>query len=159
MRWLRLMVVLLMLPSIAGAEGVLTPAAGGLSHDSSGNLNVNQATTTAGERNPTSPTASYLVVHQEANLSVISTTAAVTIGGGVVNDTHLMGIQILAPLTGACTVSGFADSSGTAQIFTIPAAAVGFKDFFGAINSAAALVITCSNALDDNLVLALWRPL
>lgn len=115
--------------------------------------------TLAGERNPSSSTVSYLAVRQEANLSVISTTAAVTIGGGVASDTHLMGVQILAALTGTCTIAGFADSNGTAQTFTIPALSSGFKDFFGAINSAGPLVVTCSNASDDNLALVLWRPL
>lgn len=114
--------------------------------------------TGAGERLPNSSINSYLATRQETNLSVISKTTAVTIGGGVANDTHLMGIQILAALTGTCAVTGFADSDGTAQTWTIPVAATGFKDMFGAINSAGAVTITCSNALDDNLVLALWRP-
>lgn len=116
------------------------------------------ATAIAGERNPSSATASYLVVRQEANLSIISKTTAVTIGGGAANDTHLMGLMISTALTGTCAITGFADSDGTAQTYTLPAASVGFKDFFGAINSAGALTITCSNASDDNLVAVLWRP-
>lgn len=122
-------------------------------------LKVTQATTTAGERNPSSATTSYVVVRQEATLTVISTTAAVTIGGGATGDTHLMGVQILAPLTGTCTIAGFMESGGAAQTVTIPVASNGFKDFFGAINSAAPLVVTCANAADDNLVLVLWRAL
>jgi hypothetical protein len=112
----------------------------------------------AGERNPLSATLSYLVVRQECNLAVISKTTAVTIGGGVAGDTHLMGLLITTALTGTCVIAGFADSDGTAQSITLPAGSVGFRDFLGAINSAGALTVTCSNAADDNLVSVLWRP-
>lgn len=92
------------------------------------------------------------------NLAVISKTTAVTIGGGAANDTVLVGITVLAALTGTCVVSGFADSDGTAQSFTLPAAtAAGYKHMFNAKNSAGALTVTCSNASDDNLVLIHWR--
>lgn len=112
----------------------------------------------AGERNPDSATNSYLVVRPECNLSIVSKTTAVTIGGGAANDTHLIGILISTALTGTCAITGFADSDGVAQTYTLPAGSVGFRDFFGAINSAGALTITCSNAADDNLVAVLWRP-
>lgn len=112
----------------------------------------------AGERRNDSATLSYVAVRQEANLAIISKVTAVTIGGGVAGDTHLMGILIHTALTGTCVITGFADSDGTAQSYTLPAASVGFKDFMGAINSAGALTITCSNAGDDNLVAVLWRP-
>lgn len=112
----------------------------------------------AGERNASSATDSYVAVRQEANASIISKTTAVTIGGGVANDTHLMGLMIHTALTGTCAITGFADSDGVAQTYTLPAGSVGYKDFLGAINSAGALTITCSNASDDNLVLVLWRP-
>ena len=112
----------------------------------------------AGARNPSSTTESYLVVREECNLSVISKTTAVTIGGGVANDTHLMGLQITAALTGTCVITGFADSDGTAQNITLPAATpAGFIDFKGSVNSAGALTVTCSNASDDNLVSVLWK--
>lgn len=116
------------------------------------------ATTLAGERNPSSSTDSYVAVRQEANASIISKTTAVTIGGGVANDTHLMGLLIHTALTGTCVIAGFADSDGIAQSYTLPVASVGYKDFLGAINSAGALTITCSNAADDNLVMVFWRP-
>lgn len=125
--------------------------------DANGNIRFTHGTVSAGERNPNSSTDSYVVVRQETNVAVISKTTAVTLGGGVANDAHLLGLHILAPLTGTCVITGFADSDGTAQSFTIPAAATGFKDFFAMTNSAGALTITCSNAADDNLVLALWR--
>lgn len=112
----------------------------------------------AGLRNPSSLTNAYLIARPEANLSIISKTTAVTIGGGAANDTHLIGLHISTALTGTCAIAGFADSDGTAQTYTLPAGSVGFKDFFGAINSAGALTITCSNAADDNLVAVLWRP-
>lgn len=112
----------------------------------------------AGERNTSSATDSYVAVRQEANASIISKTTAVTLGGGVASDTHLMGIMIHTALTGTCAITGFADSDGVAQTYTLPAGSVGYKDFLGAINSAGALTITCSNASDDNLVMVLWRP-
>jgi len=93
-----------------------------------------------------------------ANLAVISKTTAVTIGGGVANDTYLKRIIVLAALNGICVVTGFADSDGAAQSFTIPAAFVGERNFGGAKNSAGALTVTCSNAADDNLVLVEWWP-
>ena len=124
----------------------------------SGNLNVAEQGNITGLRNPSSATAAYLPVRQECNLSIISKTTAVTIGGGAANDTHLMGLLIHTALTGTCAITGFADSDGTAQTYTLPAGSVGYKDFLGAINSAGALTITCSNASDDNLVAVLWRP-
>lgn len=112
----------------------------------------------AGERQTDSATLSYKVTRQEANLNIISKTTTVTIGGGVAGDTHLMGLLIHTALTGTCVITGFADSDGTAQSYTLPAGSVGYKDFLGAINSAGALTLTCSNAADDNLVAVLWRP-
>jgi hypothetical protein len=112
-----------------------------------------------GIRNPSSATAAYTVVRQECNLSIISKTTAVTIGAGAANDTHLMGLLIHTALTGTCAITGFADSDGTAQTYTLPAGSVGYKDFLGAINSAGAITITCSNAADDNLVAVFWRPI
>lgn len=109
--------------------------------------------------------SSYAALQAEAlnaqagnvTLSVISKTTAVTIGGGVANDTHLLGLFITAALTGTCVITGFADSDGNAQSITLPAATVaGFKDFRGALNAAGALTVTCSNAGDDNLVSVLW---
>lgn len=90
-------------------------------------------------------------------LSVISKTTAVTIGGGVANDTHLVGLFLTAALTGTCVITGFADSDGAAQSITLPAAtAAGFKDFRGVLNGAGALTFTCSNAGDDNIVSVFW---
>ncbi len=113
----------------------------------------------AGARNPSSTTTSYLVIREECNLSVISKQTAVTIGGGVANDTHLMGLQITAALTGTCVIAGFADSDDAATSITLPAATpAGFIDFKGAINAAGALTVTASNAGDDDLISVLWRP-
>ena len=137
----------------------LTTSAGVDASDTTNNANkVTLATTLAGERNISSATDSYLAVRQEANASIISKTTAVTIGGGVANDTHLMGLMIHTALTGTCTITGFADSDGAAQTYTLPAGSVGYKDLLGATNSAGALTITCSSASDDNLVMVLWRP-
>lgn len=123
----------------------------------SGSVEVAEQGNIAGVRNPSSATAAYIPVRQECNLSIISKTTAVTIGAGAAADTHLMGLLIHTALTGTCAITGFADSDGTAQTYTLPAGSVGFKDFLGAINSAGALTITCSNASDDNLVAVLWR--
>jgi hypothetical protein len=124
----------------------------------SNSLHVIEQGNIAGLRNPSSSTNAYIPVRQECNLSIISKTTAVTIGGGAANDTHLMGLLIHTALTGTCAITGFADSDGTAQTYTLPVGSVGYKDFLGAINSAGALTITCSNASDDNLVAVLWRP-
>ena len=126
--------------------------------DEAGNVGVTHGTLQAGERRQDSATDSYVAVRQEANASIISKTTAVTIGGGLANDTHLMGLLIHTALTGTCAIAGFADSDGVAQTYTLPIGSVGYKDFLGAINSAGALTITCSNASDDNLVMVLWRP-
>lgn len=125
----------------------------------SGNAHVAEQNNITGLRNPSSATAAYLPVRQECNLSIISKTTAVTIGAGAANDTHLMGILIHTALTGTCAITGFADSDGTAQTYTLPAGSVGFKDFLGARNAAGPLTITCSNASDDNLVAVLWRAI
>ena len=140
--------------------GTLAPGGGPTTGvlDANSNVGTTLATTLAGERNASSATDSYVAVRQEANASIISKTTAVTIGGGVANDTHLMGLMIHTALTGTCAITGFADSDGAAQTYTLPAGSVGYKDFLGAINSAGALTITCSNASDDNLVMVLWRP-
>lgn len=119
---------------------------------------VNQVTPLAGERNRASLSNSYEVVRQECNVSVISKTTPVQIGGGAAGDTHLMGLMFTTAMTGTCVVAGFADSDGAAQSITFPIGTVGFRDFFGAINSAGALTITCSTAGDDNFCVVLWRP-
>lgn len=113
----------------------------------------------AGERLRTQGTNSYLDVRTEANVSIVSTVSTVTIGTGYTGDTHLLGLMLSAALTGTCVLTGFADSDGVAQSYTLPAATTaGYKDFLGAKNSAGPLTILCSNAADDNLVMVLWRP-
>jgi hypothetical protein len=91
------------------------------------------------------------------NASVISKTTAVTIGGGVANDTKLVGLIITTALTGTCVIAGLADSDGAAQSITLPVGSVGEKNFYRAKNVAGALTVTCSNASDDNLVVVLWE--
>lgn len=116
-------------------------------------------TAIAGETNPTSLTNAYLVTRSRSNLSVISKTTAVTIGGGAASDTQVMDVEFTAALTGTCVITGFADSDGVAQSITYPAASVaGVRDWHGSVNLAGALTVTVSNALDDNLVLIRWRP-
>jgi len=95
-------------------------------------------------------------VVENCNLSIISKTTAATIGGGAASDTYLLGLFVHTALTGTCVITGFADSDGTAQSYTIPASFVGNVPLKG-LNSAGALTITCSNALDDNKVAVMWR--
>lgn len=101
--------------------------------------------------------ANYSPILQECDLAVISKTAAVTIGPAA-NDTALIGLAINAALTGTCVITGFADSDGTAQSITYPAATpAGFVNLGGAINAAGPLTVTCSTAGDDNKVSVLYR--
>ena len=111
----------------------------------------------AGERNADSKTSSYLVIRPESNLSVISKTTAVTIGGGVANDVHLIGITIHTALVGTMVITGFEDSDGTAQSITYPIGTIGDIDFRGAKNAAGALTITASSSSDDNVINVYWR--
>lgn len=113
----------------------------------------------AGERLQNSALKSYLAVRIEADATIIGVQTAVTIGGGVANDTHLLGVHISKALTGTCVITGFPDTTGAAQSFTLIAATTaGLKEFFGIKNTAGALTITCSDVADDNNVMVLWRP-
>lgn len=111
----------------------------------------------AGERRTASALQSWQAVLPECKGAVISKTTAVTIGGGQADDTVLVCVVILAALTGTCVITGLVDSDGAAQTITIPVASVGTKEFYGMINSAGALTVTCSNAADDNLVIIGYR--
>lgn len=113
----------------------------------------------AGERLASSATNSYLAVRTIAKCSIISKTTAVTIGGGVANDTHLIAIVITKALTGTCVVTGFNDSDGAAKSLTFPASTAAQRvEFYGALNEAGALTVTCSNAGEDDNVAILWMP-
>lgn len=112
----------------------------------------------AGERNPLSSTNSYMVTRKEANLTILSATTTITLGGGSAGDTHLLGIHIHTALTGTLVISGFADETGAPKSYTIPAGSVGYRDFEGAINVAGALTFTASNAADDDKIAIMWRP-
>jgi len=135
-------------------DGGLTSALGGVGDAAK----VSQAGMLACERLQDQASKGHCIIVDAANLTVISTTSAVTIGGGVANDTYLKRIRVLVALTGTCVVAGFADSAGSAQSFTLPATFVGDLSLGGAKNSAGALTVTCSNAADDNLVLVEWWP-
>lgn len=144
----------------SSSKGASTPLPiTGTSIDADHNaLDTTLATTLAGERNPSSAQNSYLAIRNEANVAIISKTSAVTIGGGVANDTHLLKIEFQTALVGTCVLTGFADSDGSAQSITFAIGTVGPKDFLGAINSAGALTITCSDSGDDNKPWVFWRP-
>ena len=85
--------------------------------------------------------------------TIIHGQTAVTLGSGIAGDSRLIAATIVKALTGTCVISGLADEAGTARNITIPAGSVGVFQFFGAINAAGALTVTCSNASDaDNVV-------
>jgi hypothetical protein len=111
----------------------------------------------AGERLPSSASDSYLAAVPECKVRIIGATTAVTIGGGVANDTLLLSIHSHTALTGTCVIAGFLDEAGVAANYTIPAATVGRIDFDGAINEAGALTVTCSNVADDLKVMVRYR--
>lgn len=121
-------------------------------------LDVNIASNIAGERNPDSATNSYMVVRDEVNMTIISTTSTSTIGGGAAGDTHLVGLQISTALTGVCVIGGFGDTVGSSTSFIMPVGSVGYKEFKGAKNNIGALTVTCPTAGDDNFVAVFWRP-
>lgn len=113
----------------------------------------------AGERNPSSASLSYQVFREECNGTIISAQTAVTIGGGVAGDTHLMGVVIVKALTGTCVITGFVDQAGVAKSITFPAATrADVYDFKGMINAAGAITVTCSDVGDDDNVIIQWRP-
>jgi hypothetical protein len=92
----------------------------------------------------------------KTSATVISTTSAVALGGSsTANDRRLHALHIYPALTGTCVVAGFNDGT-SAQSYTFPAASTGSFNFYGAVNSAGALTVTCSNAADDNKVIAIW---
>lgn len=103
----------------------------------------------------------YTVVRNESNLTICDGTGAVDIGGGIQNDTHLIGITILknaGPAT--ATIAGFTKDTGSATasgsiVLTGSTTADLHFPFYGAINSAAALTVTGSV---DETVLVFWRP-
>lgn len=112
----------------------------------------------AGERLQDQASSSYLVVRQEANATIVVGTTAVTIGGGVAGDTHLIAIHVHTALAGTCVIDGFTDQSGSADTYILPVGTVGHIPMYAAINAAGASAITCSNAADNKKVLVLWRP-
>ena len=114
--------------------------------------------TVGGERNTSSATNNYTVTKNECNATVLSTTAAVTIGGGAADDTYLLGVHIHTALAGTCVIAGFVDESGAAKSYTLPATTVGHVPMYAARNLAGALTVTCGTAGDDDKVMVLWRP-
>ena len=91
------------------------------------------------------------------NARVISQTTACTIGP--VGAVKLHRVNILDALTGTCVITGFPNHDGaTAQSITFPAGtAAGSYEFAGAVNTAAAMTVTCSTGADDNLVVVVYE--
>lgn len=153
----RLVGVLLMLGLLAPPAFAQKMSGDNQNIDENGAADVKLKYLLACERLQDSAAKGHCVIVDAANMTVISTTSAVTIGGGVAGDTYLKRIKVLTTLNTACVVTGFSDNAGAAQSFTIPLA-VAEHNFGGAKNTAGALTITCSNALDDNQVLVEWWP-
>jgi len=97
----------------------------------------------------------YSTVKGVPNVTVISTTSGVTIG--TVGTVRLHVVNVTAALTGTCTIAGFQDEAGNAQTITLPTTATSHL-FYGAYNTIGSLVVTCSNAADDNKVFVVWEP-
>ena len=111
-----------------------------------------------GERNTSSATNNYTVTRNESNITIVSTTVAVTIGAGAADDTYLLGVHIHTALTGTCVITGFQDETGAAKSYTLPAGTVGHVPFYAARNLAGAITVTAANAADDDKIAVLWRP-
>ena len=137
---------------------LVTPLGDSAMDETNDAVKTSLATAIAGERLQGSATNNYLVVRQEATATIITGTTAVTLGGGMPGDTHLMMLHIHTALTGTCVIEGFRDPAGNAETYILPAATIGKIDFMGAINDAGALAVTCSNAGDNKKVIAMWRP-
>lgn len=90
--------------------------------------------------------------------TVIDVQTAVTLGDGNTGTVALEGILINTALVGTCVITGFKNSSGVAQSITLPAgSAVGMHRFYGAVNEAGPLTITCATVADADDVVALWN--
>lgn len=125
-----------------------------------GYLLTSEGTHIAGHRNTTSNTTDWVAVGEDLRGVVIDGTAAVTIGGGAANDTFLYKIKILANFTGNLTIAGFnkkSSSTTAAKTITLTTPTAGDYDFSGILNEAGALVITASNAADDELAMVFYK--
>lgn len=125
----------------------------------SGAAHVLEQGNITGLRNPSSATNAYIPTRNEANATVLQTTAApVTIGAGAANDTHLIGIHIHTALAGTLTIAGLLDDAGAARNYVLPIGTVGHIPFYAALNAAGALQMTLSAAGDAAKCLVEWRP-
>ena len=110
-----------------------------------------------GERNTSSSTNNYDVVHAEHNGSVLS--AGITAKTVSAAPCYLGGIYITTALAGTLTIAGLSDEAGTAASIVIPVATpAGFIDFFES-RCETSLVITKSSATDDARIVIMWRPI
>lgn len=98
-----------------------------------------------------------LEIAAPARATIISTTSAVTIGGGVASDTLLRRIIIGTALAGTLTITGFQDETGAAKSLVLPIATpAGSYEFGDVLNEKGALTITLSSATDDDDVMVIW---
>lgn len=129
-------------------------------HSTSNALHSHLATLIAGERNQDSSTNSYLDTRKVVTPVVLTSISAVDIGGSTAaNDTHLMGIIILANGTAVtAAVAGFGNESGTAKTVTFTGSTTAdvFVNLSGLalLNTKAKLSVTASVA---DKVVVLYR--
>lgn len=96
-------------------------------------------------------------IHESCNVTIVNKQTAVTINGGVKNDTHLFGFNFLHNPVGTVVITGFLDDAGAACTINYPAGTPkGFYSWFGAINDAGPLTVTCSDASDAKFVTVHW---
>lgn len=98
-----------------------------------------------------------LEIAAPARATIISTTSAVTINGGIASDTLLRRIIIGTALAGTLTIAGFQDEAGAAKSLVLPIATpAGSYEFGDALNEKGALTLTLSSATDDDRVMVVW---
>ncbi len=129
------------------AEPVVSPSST-IQQDSTTNLPTPQKQTSgaawtaeqgniAAARNVDSPTNAYVPGRNETNATILQTTAAaITLGAGAANDTHLHGLHIHTALAGTMTVAVLLDDTGGARSYVFPIGTVGHLPFYGAKNGA-----------------------
>jgi hypothetical protein len=127
----------------------------------SGYSSVGLDTLIAGERNPSSATASYLVVSPHVNATILHSTDAEDIGAGAANDTLITKIIIKAASTAVtCTLTGLFSEDDAATTFVFSGndsdsnTATLTIDLDGAINPAAKFTAQASAA---DSVIVCWR--
>lgn len=117
----------------------------------------------AGERNPTSATNSYLVIHEECNYTVIdlSTATPVAVSSGA--PAYFYGARVDTTLSAHAVTIDDGAAGATTTIGTIPASTVAnttidFGNGKAAIRCETSLVVT-PNAISTGVIIVFWRAM